>query len=399
MKHRGLWAVLVASLVLNVALASVLGYFGHRRGWFERLAAITKGEAEAQTADAADWQWHDAAELTLEGRGFADTRHRYERLPAAAEDLVRREIWNLQQFSVGQVVRFTSDSTWLRARWRVGDPRLALANMPATAASGVDLYIRGDDGGWHWLGIGQPRGFPVNDAMLCNFPLDGKQHEFMLYLPLFNSTRTLHLGIEPGRTIEASPERQERPIVFYGSSIVQGRAVSRPGMAYPAILGRWLDRPMLNLGFSGEAIMEPEVAKLLGALDAAALVIDALPNMTPEIVRERAEPFIRLLREKQPDVPIVLVEERTRPSGAFATGAAEIVRARRAGLRDTYEKLTAAGVTGLHYVRGDELLGGDGEATVDDSHPTDLGMLRIAHHLRPVLEEVLVGGSGSDDTR
>jgi lysophospholipase L1-like esterase len=38
---------------------------------------------------------------------------------------------------------------------------------------------------------------------------------------------------------------------------------------------------------------------------------------------------------------------------------------------------------------GAGLLGGDGEATVDGTHPTDLGFMRIAEALRPVLERAL----------
>ena len=57
--------------------------------------------------------------------------------------------------------------------------------------------------------------------------------------------------------------------------------------------------------------------------------------------------------------------------------------------RAAFENLEASGVKELYYLEGKDLLGDDGEATVDGSHPTDLGMLRYAtayeHALRPLL--------------
>jgi len=51
--------------------------------------------------------------------------------------------------------------------------------------------------------------------------------------------------------------------------------------------------------------------------------------------------------------------------------------------------LTEKGVTGLSYVPGETLLGNDGEATVDGTHPTDLGFQRMADALEPVLRKAL----------
>ncbi len=42
-----------------------------------------------------------------------------------------------------------------------------------------------------------------------------------------------------------------------------GGCASRPGTCHPALLGRMLDYPVINLGFSGNGKMEGEVAELL----------------------------------------------------------------------------------------------------------------------------------------
>ena len=107
------------------------------------------------------------------------------------------------------------------------------------------------------------------------------------------------------------PRRTAKPIVYYGTSIVQGVGVSRPGRALPAILGRQLERPVINLGFSGLGKMEVALANLLSEIDAAAYVVDCLPNLDAVLITSRAGPFVQALRAARPTTPIILVEDRT----------------------------------------------------------------------------------------
>src|SRR5690606_2418046 len=65
--------------------------------------------------------------------------------------------------------------------------------------------------------------------------------------------------------------------------------------------------PMINLGFSGNGKCEPEVAALLGELDASLFVIDPLPNNFPENAAKLLPKFIEKLREARPETPILLV--------------------------------------------------------------------------------------------
>jgi len=186
----------------------------------------------------------------------------------------------------------------------------------------------------------------------------------------------------------AFPASVRKPIVLYGTSITQGGCASRPGMAYPAILRRRLDRPVINLGFSGNGRLDAAVGDLLAELDAAVFVLDCVPNMTAELVTERTEPFVRALRAARPATPIVLVDNVAYPAGAILPASRELVRGKNDALRATFERLTAEGVTGLHHVAGGPLLGTDGEATVDGTHPTDLGFLRMADALEPLLRRL-----------
>ncbi len=212
---------------------------------------------------------------------------------------------------------------------------------------------------------------------------------FMLHLPLYNGIDSLEIGITKGAFFEPVPPRTQKPILFYGTSIMQGGCASRPGMAIPAIIGRHMDIPVINLGFSGSGKMEPEVARLLAELDPAVYVLDCLPNLSAQQTAERTEPFVRILREARPSTPILLVEDRVFPNAFVLPEMMKEHRERHAALRTAFEKLQSSGVKGLYYLESEGLLGEDGEATVDGSHPTDLGMIRYATSYEQVLRTIL----------
>jgi lysophospholipase L1-like esterase len=142
-------------------------------------------------------------------------------------------------------------------------------------------------------------------------------------------------------------------------------------MAFTAIAGRLADVPVVNLGFSGNGRMELALCNLIAEIDASIYVLDCLWNMNDALVKERAEPFIRALREKRPDTPILLAED----CNAFERAPTPKSKI----LRGIYDKLKAEDPTrweNLHYLEAKEMLGHDYEGTVDGCHPNDLGMMR-----------------------
>ena len=115
-----------------------------------------------------------------------------------------------------------------------------MAHMPATGVSGLDLYVK-ERGRWHWVGNGRPAK-AVEEKILVK-GLKPARREYVLYLPLYNGVNEMKIGVPNVSALEMASPRQPgmKPIVFYGTSILQGGCASRPGMAYPAILGRRLD--------------------------------------------------------------------------------------------------------------------------------------------------------------
>lgn len=347
--------------------------------------------SQGATANAK-LRWVDAKELCIEGKGWTDTRSFYDRLPARAEGVATEAVWNLSHDSAGIAVRFVTDATELYARWTVLREKLGKPHMPPSGVSGVDLYVR-HRGKWMWLGATRPDTSTTTEKRLTT-GMTPERRECLLYLPLCNGVHTIEIGMPTEAHSELPPPRpaKMKPIVFYGTSIVQGGCASRPGMAYPAILGRRLDWPTINLGFSGSAHCEPELAKLFGDLDPAVYVLDPLPNMNAEEVARRMPEFIATLRAAHPLTPIVLIENTE-------MGDAPVVPSRRGGyarsnaeLRKIFEQRVKAGDRKLFYVRGEELLGNDGQGTVDRVHPTDLGFMRMSDEIEPVLKRALRAG-------
>jgi hypothetical protein len=338
--------------------------------------------------------WFDLRLLDVEGQGWKDTQAPYDRLPARAEGVVRDPVWKLSRHSAGLCARFRTDATAVHARWTLTSPNLAMPHMPATGVSGLDLYVRSPKGGrWHWLGNGRPTQAPTNSATLVQgLSAEAGLREFLLYLPLYNGVRSVEIGLPKGSTLARGPQRpagHQKSIVFYGTSITQGGCASRPGMVHTAIVGRRFEQPVINLGFSGNGRMDPEVGRLLAELDPAVYVIDCLPNLNAKDVAERTEPLVHTLRQARPHTPILLVEDRTYANAFILEGPRRHNAESRAALRQAFERLTAAGVKELHYLPGDKLLGSDGEDTVDSSHPTDLGFLRQAEAFVEALAPLL----------
>ena len=104
--------------------------------------AIHAGSGVFEEVPTGPLAWRDARALTLEGRGWSDAPGPYDRLPARAEGAVHELDWRFAQHSSGLVVRFVTDAPEIGARWHLSSTDVAMAHMPSTGVSGVDLYVR-----------------------------------------------------------------------------------------------------------------------------------------------------------------------------------------------------------------------------------------------------------------
>ena len=333
--------------------------------------------------------WYDVTEWGVEGRAFQQMERQrwFDRFPSEAQPKVTKNVWNLSRDSAGMMVRFKTNATVIWADYVLRSERMAGPNMTAIGASGLDLYARDTDGRWKWVGVTRPTKKEVKQEIIAD--LAPGFREYAVYLPLYNGIETLKIGTSAGAKFEKLAPRTEKPIVFYGTSITHGASASRPGMVHTAILGRRFDRPVINLGFSGNGKMDIAVGEYLTQIDAAVYVIDCLPNMQPADVRQKCTPLVKLLKKAKPEVPVVLVEDRRFSNTWIRPGRQKFHNENHAALRESYEALKKEGISKLYYIEGDKLIGDDTEGATDGSHPNDLGFLRQADIFEPVLRTAL----------
>lgn len=356
-------------------------------------AALIAGTGSfAQNKDVV---YHDASAFPVFGKCVDATSARYERLPEDLKGVIRDPLWELGRNSAGVYIRFRSNSTKICARWKSTSPKHYMPHMTDVGDSGLDLYILTEKDGWRFAGSGFEWGGrqkeEKNRTLISNmFP---EMREYMLYLSLYNGVDKVEIGVDEGSVVEApaveSP-RTERPVVMYGTSILQGGCASRPGMAFTAVLGRRLDREVINLGFSGNARMDYEIAEYMTKVTEPGLVVlDYVPNSPADLINERGERFFRIIRDAFPDVPVIFVENPTFPQMMFDQSMQKGVIAKNEAQRALYEKLKKSGEKKLYYVSTKGLIGDDGEATVDGVHLTDLGMMRYTEKILPVMKKAL----------
>ena len=148
-----------------------------------------------------------------------------------------------------------------------------------------------------------------------------------------------YFRLTEGALLERAPYAVGKPVVFYGSSITQGGCASRPGNAYPALLSRRLSMEYVNLGFSGNARGEGSMARHIAALNPAAFVMDYDHNApTPEYLRETHCRLYTTIREKNPDIPYIML---SRPD--FTTHPEKDSIERRRVVEDTFRYARAQG--------------------------------------------------------
>lgn len=316
----------------------------------------------------------------------------FNRLPGKYEKIVRPVVWNLSKNSSGISIWFKTNSPIIGAKWELlkkTEPH----NMTKIGASGIDLYCY-IDGKWQYVNSGVPKDLE-NESLLIS-GMDTTYKDFLINLPLYNGIKNIEIGIVNGYSIQKSAMDYncKNPIVFYGTSITQGASASRPGMAYPSIVSRNLNIETINLGFSGNGKFEKSVGQALCEMNAGLIVLDCTPNSSPEIIRNHVIDLVLQIRDCKPQTPILLVESIIREYAYFRKsdstvfGSRKYIELQNRELKNAFAEAVKIGVTNLYYLESDSLIGTDHEATVDGTHLSDLGMVRIAKKIQDKIIEI-----------
>ena len=336
-----------------------------------------------------EWECHDGSTLPQEGRGFVDTATPYVRIPDRLKSKCPSAVWSLSRHSSGICHRFSTDSSWMRVRWNVGDPQLSSHNMTGAGRSGIDVYMQDEKtGAWRFYKGSRPMS-PTNELDFAWTP----GRACMIYLPLYNKIEKFEVVLRKGASVKHLPPRVTgvtKPVVCYGTSITQGASASRPGMAWTAQAARRADVPFVDLGFAGNGKMELSMVDVLSEIDASLYVLDCLWNMKPEMVKERFEPFVRELRRRRPATPILCAEDCSTFKDRTEKGRV---------VEKAVEKLKAEDPDlwkDIHFIPNTEQMVRDGEETVDGCHPNDYGMSHMGEGFANRYRQIL-GLSGKSE--
>lgn len=335
-------------------------------------------------------KWIDFRKIGLEGQAWQGKKFEqpYDRIPLSAKKTLPDSVWGNSHSPTGMSVSFITDSPNFYIRRKFESAQLEERNFNNCSFSGFDLYAE-KNGKLCWVCTTSHRYGEAEEYPLNLDRVDGR-YVYRLYLPCRNRLLKAELGIEPGAFFEpVAPRPEKDSIVYYGSSIVHGAYSSHAGLCPPAWLGRKLNRPSYNFGFSGAARMEPEVADLLGSLDPAVFVLDPMPNMDLEEIEKKARTFLKRLRELRPQTPFLFVEDAPKTNGWIFPEKLRDNRRRWNAMRRVWKGLCGEGEKKIAYLKGNTLFGTDGEASIDSVHPGDLGYLRMTEQMYPVLKKLL----------
>jgi len=343
--------------------------------------------------------WWNPAEnkfMVIDGQGWPnEVQSEYDRLPAKAEETVRKAVWNLSKHTAGLKIRFRSNASEIYVQYKING-NIEMPHMPATGVSGVDLYAKDSDGKWMWC----KGNYSFGDTVTYHFenitPND-KYHklgrEYHLYLPLYNSVEWLKIGVAGDALFEPLPTRKEKPIVVYGTSIAQGACASRPGMAWTAILERKMDRPLINLGFSGNGRLETELINLLPEIDAKIYILDCLPNLglnntrSAENVHQLIISAVKKLRQSS-SAPILLVEHAGYSDGSSSFKRYNTYNDLNKIMKTAFAQLKSENINNIFLLTEPEI-GMSLESYVEGTHPSDLGMTYLATAYEKKIRQIL----------
>ena len=304
------------------------------------------------------------------------------RLPREVAEKTNPGVLALSTNTTGGRVRFRSNTGYVAVIAKYNN----VSQMPhfsVTGRRGMDLYADGT-----FISTFIPPNDMPNLAFEAKVGVSGekKERDFTINLPTYENLIDLYVGIEERATLTApTPYRNEKPIVFYGSSITQGACASRPGNTYISHLSRWLDTDFINLGFSGSARGEEAIIEYIAGLDMSVFVCDYDYNApTVEHLEATHLPLYRKIREKNPDLPIIFM---TRPSAVLRSDRIP----RREVIKKTYDIAISEGDKNVYFLDPTEHMPfmAD-EGTVEACHPNDLGFYFMARALLPILEELIL---------
>lgn len=140
------------------------------------------------------------------------------------------------------------------------------------------------------------------------------------------------IGIQgaDGEPVEAAADSMSPRWLHYGSSISHCHTPALPTQVWPVIVSEKNGLELTNLGFAGQCMLDPYVARAVAASDADVITMSVGVNITgARTMNQRTfvpalHGFLDIVREKHPTTPIVLMSSIYWPESDDVPGPADV---------------------------------------------------------------------------
>jgi hypothetical protein len=307
---------------------------------------------------------------------------------------ISKDVPFLAKNTSGIQAHFITNSRYIKLRVKLSQ-KYSMHHMTFVGQCGFDLYVYDKESNSYLF---HGSSCPEDDSrdQLEYVAHIGMFHDFdekqlILNFPLYTGVESVEIGIEPECYLKAAPgfENKQR-IICYGTSILQGGVVSRPGLSTTNYLSRYYQQEVLNYGFSGAGLLEKEVGTILASRENVEMyIIDAEANAGCDVwMKNNLENFLNEIYKCHPDVPVILMSK--------AKMGIDIQYERNPIMKkynDYFQKSIVKKFKKLGknicFVDNYKLFDGNfTEYTVDGVHPSDLGMMKITENYIKAIDKV-----------
>lgn len=319
----------------------------------------------------------------------------FKRMPVEVGEATSENVRLLCTNTAGGRVRFKTDSPYI-AVGAVYAP-MKFPTPRAVTLSGIGAYCFDLYADNQFCSVMVPNRIEQNGS-INNFVItEGKYESFYSFgqaklreitinFPSFVDISDVYIGLSEGSVVEKGNNyANEKPVVFYGSSITNGACASRPGNIYPNILSRRLNMDYINLGFSGSAKAEDAIIEYISGLPMSVFVFDYDHNApSTDYLEETHYSSLKKFRKVQPDTPIIMLSRPNR------CGGIKEVTERERIIKASYDKMIENGDKNVFFISGQEIYNKlDSEMmTIDGVHPTDLGFYCMAEAIEKIIKNI-----------
>lgn len=309
------------------------------------------------------------------------------RSPKSVEEKLNPTAQRTNRFATGVEIRFimNEDTTTLTLR---------------TAEDGYFttplVYFGNLAGGWTdstKLVTNQPSKITINkpDLELAkrvskenNYPFDPE-----VVRVIFSGTMIELIDIEDNVSVPSPLQMPKDYCVFYGSSITNGSLALNPASTFVYRIAESLKLDYLNLGYSGSAHCEIEMAEHIASLKGMKFIgLEMGANMggeqfTPEAYKARVKPFIEKIATTHSNIPIFCVDQFYTKSDLNNEGWSQ---SQRVKLREALQELDLPNTV---YIDGSTIMTSSKGLSADYVHPNIVGVNEIYNNYLPIIKKHL----------